>query len=297
MQFLIEHTTEYAYSAPATEAFSELRLRPRDNLKQRVTRHATSVQPAVVVDSYTDYFGNIVEAIAVPFRHSALTVTSLCQVQTFELNDALSGLDLSISEAQAVNHEKRRELHDFLRPSSFIHFDGEVRAMSRDLLPPSANFSEALNQLNRHIFSKYRYRPGSTDVNTTVSQFLATGEGVCQDFTHLMIALCRCAGIPARYVSGYIESDPPTGDKQRNDPAMIGSAASHAWLEVHAPNGMWIGFDPTNNMRETERHVQIGIGRDYADVPPLKGIFKGSQKQKLSVQVRVVRSDAVTAEE
>ena len=89
MQFLIEHTTEYPYSAPATEAFSELRLRPRDNLKQRVTRHATSVQPAVVVDSYTDYFGNIVEAIAVPFRHSALTVTSLCQVQTFEPTDAL----------------------------------------------------------------------------------------------------------------------------------------------------------------------------------------------------------------
>jgi transglutaminase-like putative cysteine protease len=297
MQFLIEHTTEYTYSAPATEAFSELRLRPRDNLKQRVTRHATSVQPAVVVDSYTDYFGNIVEAIAVPFRHSALTVTSLCQVRTFATNDALSGLDLSISEAMAVSHEKRRELHDFLRPSAFIHFDQQVRSMAQELLPRSANFSEALDGLNRHIFTRYRYRPGSTDVTTTVPQFLASGEGVCQDFTHLMIALCRAAGIPARYVSGYIESDPPPGDVQRNDPELIGSAASHAWLEVYAPNGMWIGFDPTNNMREGERHVQIGIGRDYADVPPLKGIFKGSQKQKLSVQVRVLRSDAVTAEE
>ena len=297
MQFLIEHTTEYIYSAPATEAFSELRLRPRDNLKQRVTRHGTSVQPAVSVDTYTDYYGNIVETIAVPFRHSELRVTSICQVRTFGLNDALSGLDLSISEAHALNHEKRRELHDFLRPSYFIPLDRQIRNMAQELLPPSANFSEALDRLNHHIYSRYRYRPGSTDVSTTVPQFLATGEGVCQDFTHLMIALCRCAGIPARYVSGYIESDPPPSDSSRSDSVLIGSAASHAWLEVYAPNGMWIGFDPTNDMREGERHVQIGIGRDYADVPPLKGIFKGSQQQRLSVQVRVVRSDALATEE
>jgi transglutaminase-like putative cysteine protease len=297
MQFLIEHTTEYIYSAPATEAFSELRLRPRDNLKQRVTRHGTTVQPAVSVDTHTDYFGNIVESIAVPFRHSELRVTSVCQVKTFGLNDALSGLDLSISEAHALNHEKRRELHDFLRPSHFIPLDRQVRSMAQELLPPSANFSEALDRLNHHVFSRYRYRPGSTDVGTTVPQFLATGEGVCQDFTHLMIALCRCAGIPARYVSGYIESDPPSIDSSRSDPVLIGSAASHAWLEIYAPNGLWIGFDPTNDMREGERHVQIGIGRDYADVPPLKGIFKGSQQQRLSVQVRVVRSDALATEE
>lgn len=296
MQFLIEHTTEYIYSAPATEAFSELRLRPRDNLKQRVTRHATSVQPAVVVDTYTDYFGNIVEAIAIPFRHSELRVTSICQVRTFGLNDALSGLDLTISESQASNHEKRRELHDFLRPSAFIPFDRQVRAMAQEFLPPSASFSEALDRLNRHIYSAYRYEPGSTDVTTTVPQFLKNGRGVCQDFTHLMIALCRCAGVPARYVSGYIESDPPPGGA-RGDNVLVGSAASHAWLEVYAPNGMWIGFDPTNNMRESERHVQIGVGRDYADVPPLKGIFKGARQQQLSVQVRVVRSDAISSEE
>lgn len=298
MQFLIEHITEYVYPAPATEAFSELRLRPRDNHKQRVTRHATSVQPAVTVDSHTDYYGNIVETIAIPFRHSELVVSSVCQVKTFPLNDAFAGLeDLTIAEARSLYHGKRRELHDFLRPSAFIPFDRAIRTMSQELLPATAGFREALLGLNRHIFSNFRYRPGSTDVTTDVPGFLRQGEGVCQDFSHLMIALCRNAGIPARYVSGYIESDPPPGEPERRDSRLIGSAASHAWLEVCSPNGMWVGLDPTNNMPEGERHVQIGVGRDYADVPPLKGVFKGPNEQTLSVQVRVVRGDALSAED
>jgi transglutaminase-like putative cysteine protease len=286
MQFLIEHITEYAYSDPATEAFSELRLRPRDNLKQRVARHTTKVKPAVTVDSYTDYFGNQVEAIAIPFRHSELVVTSVCQVQTYEPNDALGGLDLTISEAQSLYHGKRRELYDFLRPSPFIPFDRQLRAMALEQLPASESFSEALVKLNRFIFSNFRYQPGATAADTTVTDFLKKGEGVCQDFTHLMIALCRNAGIPARYVSGYIETDPPP----EGTPQLVGSAASHAWVEVYAPNGVWIGLDPTNNMRESDRHVQIGIGRDYSDVPPMKGIFKGANKQVLNVKVRVVRT-------
>ena len=175
-------------------------------------------------------------------------------------------------------------------------FQEGVWKLADEFLSPAAPFSESLRALNTHLFRTLRYRPGATDAGTTVEQFLKVKEGVCQDFAHLMISVCRAAGIPARYVSGYIETDPVLGpDGEPLDTALIGATASHAWLEIFTPQGLWVGFDPTNDCLEGERHVQIGIGRDYADVPPMKGIFQGSNAQSLSVQVRVTRNADTTA--
>jgi transglutaminase-like putative cysteine protease len=291
MFFHIEHTTEYVYSEPATEAFSELRLRPRDSHRQKVSRHSTQVQPSVLVESYLDYFANYVESISIPFRHNKLVVTSVCDVATQTLKDPLSGLDLSLSEARQIFGERRREVHDFLRSSHYVQFTPELHAMSRELLPPVKNFAEAMKDLNSHIHKSFKYQPGATDVKTSVPEFLKVGKGVCQDFAHLMTALCRLAGIPARYVSGYIESENLAQSPDEAAPAqLIGAAASHAWVEVYTPNHCWVGFDPTNNIMEGEHHVQVGIGRDYHDVPPLRGVFKGRKQQSLSVQVRVIRT-------
>jgi transglutaminase-like putative cysteine protease len=291
MFFHIEHTTEYRYSEPATESFSELRLRPRDSLRQKVSRHYTRVEPSVLVESHTDYFGSFVETVSIPFRHPSLVVTSVCDVETKPFNDALAAVQLSVAEARQLYTPHRRALHDFLRPSQIVTFPEGVWELADEFLPPAASFAESLRSLNTHLFQSLRYRPGATDAGTTVEQFLQVREGVCQDFAHLMISICRAAGIPARYVSGYIETDPVLGaDGEPLDTALIGATASHAWAEVFSPNGLWIGFDPTNNCLEGERHVQIGIGRDYADVPPLKGIFQGSNAQSLNVQVRVTRN-------
>ncbi len=291
MFFHIEHTTEYRYSEPATESFSELRLRPRDSLRQKVSRHYTRVEPAVLVESHTDYFGNFVETVSIPFRHPSLLVTSVCDVETKPFNDALAAVQLSVAEARQLYTPHRRELHDFLRPSQFIQFTEGVCELAEEFLQPAAPFSHSLRELNNHLFRTLKYRPGATDAGTTVAQFLKDREGVCQDFAHLMISVCRVAGIPARYVSGYIETDPVLGaDGEPLDTALIGATASHAWLEIYSPNGFWVGLDPTNNCLDSERHVQIGIGRDYADVPPMKGIFQGSNAQSLSVQVRVTRN-------
>ena len=294
MFFHIEHTTEYVYSEPATESFSELRLRPRDSLRQKVSNHSTLLDPPVLAESYLDYFGNYVETISIPFRHNKLRVTSICDVQTHTFFDALSGLDLTLSEARHLYLPHRRELHDFLCPSYFVSFPPEIRKLSSELMRPAGNFSEAVLELNRHIFKHFQYQPGITNAQTTVEEFLKAGKGVCQDFAHLMISICRCAGIPARYVSGYIESEIlPLDENTLKDPNLIGAAASHAWLEVYTPNGYWVGLDPTNNILEGERHVQIGLGRDYHDVPPLQGIFKGRRQQSLSVQVRVMRTNVM----
>ena len=296
MFFHIEHTTEYRYSEPATESFSELRLRPRDSLRQKVSRHSTRVEPAVLVESHTDYFGNFVETVSIPFRHPSLVVTSVCDVETKPFNDVLASVQMSVAEARQLHTGQRRELHDFLRPSQIVTFQEGVWKLADEFLSPAAPFSESLRALNTHLFRTLRYRPGATDAGTTVEQFLKVKEGVCQDFAHLMISVCRAAGIPARYVSGYIETDPVLGpDGEPLDTALIGATASHAWLEIFTPQGLWVGFDPTNDCLEGERHVQIGIGRDYADVPPMKGIFQGSNARSLSVQVRVTRNADTTA--
>jgi transglutaminase-like putative cysteine protease len=292
MRFHIEHTTEYVYPEPALESFSELRLRPRDSLRQKVSRHQTLIEPGVLVESHIDYFGNYVETISIPHRHQRLVVSSACDVETKPFNDALSALDLTIAEARQMYQDRRRELHDFLRPSKFIQHVDPVYEMAAEFLPSEAPFSASLLALNSHLFRTLKYRPGATDSGTDVEQFLASREGVCQDFAHLMIAVCRVAGIPARYVSGYIETDPPPPAADGSATGtLIGAIATHAWLEVFTPTGFWVGLDPTNDMLDGERHVQIGIGRDYADVPPMKGIFKGSRAQILNVQVRMTREE------
>ncbi len=291
MVFHIEHTTEYTYPEAATESFSELRLRPRESGRQQVSQHFTYIQPQVPVESYVDYFGNYVETISIPFRHTNLVVRSVSDVVTHEWTDALSGLDLTISEARQLHHPLRRELFDFLQPSHFISCTPEVTQMASELLPPASLFAESIYELNNYIFETFRYESGVTTARTTVAEFFEHQRGVCQDFAHLMISVCRCAGIPARYVSGYIESDIiPANSDGTVDQALIGNAASHAWVEIFSPNGHWVGLDPTNNMLEGERHVQVGIGRDYYDVPPLSGVFKGRKHQTLNVQVRVMRT-------
>jgi transglutaminase-like putative cysteine protease len=302
MFFHIEHTTEYVYSEPATEAFSELRLRPRDSLRQKVFRHHAQIQPSVPIDSYTDYFGNFVETISIPFRHKSLSVTSHCDVVTSSFADALSALDLTLSEARQIYGARARDLHDFLQPSPLAPFNRPLREMADRLLAPSDGFTAAIKRLNEYIFTRFKYTPGATHVATPVEEFLERKKGVCQDFAHLMISLCRNAGVPARYVSGYIETEPQTPSEtetkeRRRVRRLIGATASHAWVEIYAPNHFWVGFDPTNNLMEGEQHVQIGIGRDYRDVPPLKGIVKGATKQRLSVKVEVTRDEITPLEE
>ena len=256
MIFNVVHTTAYEYSAPAVESFTELRVRPRQSNLQNVLFHVTEVTPRVPLEEFTDYYGNTVECLSVPFRHKTLSVTSRSTVETMPHKDALSGLDLTVSEAVRLNWGERRRLFDYLLPSKHAPITPELEAMSKQFLPSSASFAESILGLNTHIFKNFTYMPGVTDVRTPISEVLTKRQGVCQDFAHLMIALIRCAGLPARYVSGYIETHTP-----EDAAALIGAAASHAWVEVYLPSGLWIGIDPTNNIMEGERHVQIGVGR------------------------------------
>ena len=304
MNFEIIHTTEYEYSELATESFSELRVRPRNTMRQVVLHHLTEVQPRLALEGFQDYYGNWVETLSIPFRHKKLVVTSNSRVQTRSFNDMLAGLDLTISESVHLLFSQRRELFDFLIPSPYAPITPEVEELSAKLLPKRRAFGDAMHSLNEFIYKNFKYEPGTTTISTPITEVIQKKRGVCQDFAHLMIAIIRAAGLPARYVSGYVETDDQAQASEEaleaarrqnisilNDRSrqLRGGAASHAWVEVYTPSGHWIGLDPTNNILEGDRHVQIGVGRDYSDVPPMRGVFKGARQQFLSVRVAVSR--------
>lgn len=292
MKFSIVHSTEYEYSEPALHSYSELRVHPHTTARQEVLFHRTEVEPEIPLHSFTDCYDNMVEFFSIPFRHSRIVVTAHSRVQTRHPPDPLENLAMPVERARALFAAERSRFFDFLTPSRFISFSVEIQEMASELLASSALFGESILAVGRRVHDLLCYVPGSTDAATPVLTALSRRQGVCQDFAHLALAIFRSGGIPARYVSGYIEPL-PAHEVQDNPEAAARSAAmavaSHAWVEIRCPDGSWVGLDPTNLSWESEQHVQVAVGRDYADVAPLRGIFTGARDQRLSVSVRMER--------
>ncbi|MDP4610337.1 MAG: transglutaminase family protein [Opitutales bacterium] len=284
MRFRVSHTTQYKYSQPASESFAELRVWPQSNSSQQVLERRLILKPEVVVDHYVDYYGNNVEFFSVPYRHNSLTVTSVAEVETTKISPSESVLTTSVGEARQIFNSARYQHFEFLQPSSLVPLDQHKRIRKR-FFRQAEEIGSALLALNTWIYKSFEYQSGVTNITTPISQIVAERRGVCQDFAHLMLAILRSNGIPSRYVSGYIEAYDP----DLVDPEMIGAAASHAWVEVYLPGGMWWGLDPTNNQTAGERHVVVAVGRDYNDVAPMRGTFKGANDQKLNVMVSLER--------
>jgi transglutaminase-like putative cysteine protease len=284
MRFRVSHTTEYKYAVPASESFAELRVWPRDNASQRILSRRLLVSPQPKVDHYVDYFGNHVEFFSIPYRHSALTVTSEAEVETFEVKPSSTALEVSIAEARQIYNSLRYQLFEFMEPSHHVPLNQHHR-IRKKFFHPGETIGESLLALNTWIYKNFEYRSGETDISTPISDVVAQRRGVCQDFSHLMLAILRSNGIPARYVSGYIEAfDPEQGDSK-----LVGAAASHAWVEAYLPGGTWWGLDPTNNQAVGQRHVEVAAGRDYSDVAPMRGTYKGASDQRLNVIVSLER--------
>ncbi len=186
----------------------------------------------------------------------------------------------------------RGECFDYLRPHGFVQVTEALRAFMDkhdiDDLRRRDPFS-AVQALCDTIYKAFEYQPGVTDADSPIDLALEAGRGVCQDFAHVMLAVCRAWGVPARYVSGYLFTDREAGD--RSDPD-----ATHAWVEVFLPSYRWVGFDPTNNVMTGERHVAVAVGRDYSDVTPSRGVYKGDSESHLAVGVSVRRARAAVAE-
>jgi transglutaminase-like putative cysteine protease len=290
MFYTIKHVTRFRYSAPVSESVMEVRMQPRGDAGQRCRSFQLHTIPRATVFSHRDDLGNSVHHFDVPGRHTSLTITAeaLVEVQPpAELPEALAYEDWALLDAITAEQDH----WDMLAPSHFARPSPALRALAQELgLTRSADPLSALWELNGLLYHSFDYAPGTTSVYSPIDDALGARRGVCQDFAHIMIALVRELGVPCRYVSGYLFHRSEDHDRSEAD-------ASHAWVEALLPGLGWVGFDPTNNLLAGERHIRAAIGRDYADVPPTRGVFKGKATSELEVAVRVAPSDAPPADE
>jgi transglutaminase-like putative cysteine protease len=287
MLFNIVHTTGYVYADTAMEAYLEVRLTPPARAEQNVLRHRIEFQPAAEASDYIDYFGNRTTFYSMTLRHRQLKVTNRMTVRTLPRVLPEGGLALTVAEARQIL-KSGTGVFDYLQPTEAIPIASESSAWGREILRENRPLGEALDELNKTIYREFKYRSGSTEIETPLSLIWKKREGVCQDFAHVMISVLRAARIPCRYVCGYIESEPAVSvDPTRK--RLVGSLATHAWVEVLVPGMAWVALDPTNNQWCGEQHVTVAVGRDFLDAAPVRGTFKGSASQKLKVHVSMQR--------
>jgi transglutaminase-like putative cysteine protease len=289
-RYAITHVTQFTYAEPVSESVMEVRMRPATDDLQHCLQFSIDVQPRARTFGYQDFLGNWVHHFNVPRRHRELVVTTRAHVEVDEPAPLPAALPMDSWDevqgwADTVAHWEFRQASQFGRGSDLLlTFMRSLGVHER-----SADPLTTVRRVMGAIFEQFEYAPNTTRVDSPVDEAIALRRGVCQDFSHIMIGMLRHVGLPARYVSGYIA--PP-------DPAVPSptSIASHAWVEVCLPQLGWIGFDPTHNIASGERHVRVAVGRDYADVPPTRGVFKGKSAGALDVSVSITPADRLEPE-
>ncbi|CAN5495157.1 transglutaminase family protein [soil metagenome] len=287
MLFEIVHRTDYRYGRNASEAYIESRLTPPTLPTQTIVSHTIDFSPNTPVSTYTDYFGNQVTFYSMTLRHERLSVVNKLTVRTHETSLPGEALRVNIAEARQLVTSKLTDVFDYLQPTAMVPTGGMSMEWARRYFPVEATLGVALEELNRAIFQKFTYKPGSTSNSTPLATVWKQKAGVCQDFSHIMLSVLRTAGIPARYVCGYIETDPVVSADGKS--TLIGATATHAWVEALVPGGYWVALDPTNDQWCGQRHVTMAYGRDFGDASPVRGTFKGSGANNMSVKVYMKR--------
>ena len=281
MRYRIRHRTSYRYASPVFESFNEVRLQPLACPTQTVLDFDLLIEPPATVISFRDYYGNAVHDFGVAYLHDGLVIEATSDVVTHAgADEPLAGPAEGDADASpalrtlADNESLADDFAEFLGPSIYIVLGEDSAAVADALLAedPETTALAFFTRAAAHVRGRLEYRIGSTTVNSSVAEVLAGGSGVCQDFAHVLISLCRHVGLPARYVSGYLGS--------------VGtSTASHAWTEAYIPPYGWLGVDGTLGKACTGQHVKVGVGRDYADVSVLRGTYQGGGQAELEVQV------------
>ena len=284
MNYTLRHTTRYHYSAPVTLCHSEARVLPRKTPHQQCGASELQISPAPQVQmERRDVFGNRVLYFAMEEVHQTLDVTVVTPLKTQPLAVIPNASPRWESVAEQLSHDNSFDIQLYRLDSPFIRRNDELAAFARNCFTPGMPIVEAALALNELIYKTFEYDPSFTTLATPLSEVLTNRRGVCQDFAHLAIGAFRSVGLAARYVSGYLETQPPPGQ-----PRLIGADASHAWLATWIPDWGWLALDPTNGTVAGEQHPVLAWGRDYADVAPLKGVMNGGGDHRLEVEVDVM---------
>ena len=276
MQFTIRHQTTYRYAEAIHESYTVCHLQPLSDVEQYCTQFELSSVPRTKVFAYTDRYKNRVHHFSVIPEHPLLVISARSTVVTARTEDA-SKASAEASRRALLADAQLVSLYDFLQPSPLVEFGTDLSRLSNEIGEPSEDLLAWYVHAGTYIKENFEYVKRATNVRTTVAESVRLRAGVCQDFAHVLIALCRHNAVPARYVSGYIFSGQPD--------SVLGAEASHAWCEAYLPPLGWIGYDPTNAKLVNDYFVKIAIGRDYRDVSPVRGVYKGLAQSTMSVNV------------
>ena len=283
-RFLVEHQSSFHYAEPAHGSMVLLRLQPQENPDQRLLKYSLSIEPDAATNVFEDAFGNTCHLFNIHRKHARMTVhsRSLVEISAKPPPEKHTDADNWNTLAETVD---RVRYWEYLNPSRFVYKSPSLQAfMDEKDIRPGASALSALLKTASTLHAAFRYMPGSTKVDSPIEHILETGEGVCQDYTHVLLAIARSWGIPSRYVSGYLHMLGTTGDQA---PAGV----SHSWGEFWLPDSGWVGIDPTNNSLANDRHVRVAVGRDYADAAPTRGTYFSGGNSTLEVTVTVAESD------
>ncbi|MCF7559086.1 transglutaminase family protein [Sabulilitoribacter multivorans] len=275
--FFIKHTTNYTYSNTVIDGATLTRLHPVNDSKQQVVSHTLSITNNPRIETFQDYYHNIVGSFMITEPHTKLSIISEIEVETMGIqypNDT-EPIEKQWDALFALKYHT-----DYIDYLKYKIFDGTPDILdiikTKDLSTLSPY--KLVLEFSEYIYKNFKYMPGITNVDSKLDLVWKLKAGVCQDFTHILLQMIRMVGIPAKYVSGYIC---PSGSNTR------GEGATHAWIEAYIPFYGWLGFDPTNNVIANEYHVKLATGRAYSDCAPIKGVFKGNVESELHVKVEV----------
>lgn len=283
MRLDIQYRLNFRYSEAVTESQNEVRVRPRDDESQRVLSYRLTSQPPVAVLETVDYWGTTVEQLGIRTPHAGLELLAEAVVETGP-RPAPTGEPAIEALAET---DFRASHFELLVASPHVQWDESVARRAASVTDGAASVQEMVSAVVAEVRRALSYEPGTTDIGVSLAELLEGGAGVCQDFTHLALGMLRSGGVPARYVSGYLFAADETSAS--SETADVVSVQTHAWIEVAVPGSGWWALDPTNGGLVGERHVVIGCGRDYGDVPPVRGAFMGSGSADVDAEVVIGR--------
>ena len=277
MHLSILHRTTFTYAGKAHDSFNEVRLRPIDDAFQKCVNFDLRLEPTATPQDCSDFYGNTIHYFDIAEGHTKLIVEAQSLVETTPNDDRPSVPSVSSSD---LEHSAEREMFaEFYTSSHYVPLEVELWREAQDALCDGrADVWNEVCRLGRHIYRTFAYKPKTTGVSTRANDALKLRMGVCQDFAHVHLGLCRSLGIPARYVSGYFFN---TTRRPRE------IEASHAWIEAYVPGFGWAAFDPTHDRPVDDRYVKVAVGRDYADIRPINGTYRGAPTRSLKVAVKV----------
>jgi transglutaminase-like putative cysteine protease len=285
-RYHLVHSTEFRYDGPVSESYNEVRLRPIHDETQSCLSFRLLTDPVSRGTSYRDSFGNWVHQFNILPKHHHLKIEAESVVLVHDAPLPPSS-GMKLAELASHREELEEEFLDFVVPTAYVPHVAQLDELTvATCRACDGTVSGFVQEASRLIHEKFRYVKGATHVHSSIQDSLSMGAGVCQDFAHLLLGVVRKQGLPARYVSGYlVPANAASPDAKLQE--VVGGSASHAWAEVYLPQSGWVGLDPTLGEPLGPQHVRIAYGRDYGDVAPVRGVYKGHAGQRLSVDVRV----------